>query len=739
MRKKGFGGNGSSRSRKEFRMTDITKGGFTLPGEAGYEELTLKLAQKWGADVIRDSDGTELSEDIVNAGYGIYSTICIIRGHNEWAKQHMDQLQQTFLMTEPVIATETQLSVHLMQDFYEEQFQINTADSAMKYWEVYDRTAEQKVSSDQWSFCSSSGDVEIREAIPFHSYTVSFLAYRIWEEISMYNHVTNHWDKEHLMPIDPRAEEARVYLYQWMAQWCREHPDTTVVRFTSLFYNFVWIWGSSERNRSLYSDWGSYDFTVSPAALEEFEQQYGYALCAEDFVNQGKLHVTHIPATQKQRDYMEFTNRFVVDFGKQLVALVHEYGKKAYVFYDDSWIGVEPYSDLFEEFEFDGLIKCVFSGYEARLCAGAKVETHELRLHPYLFPVGLGGAPTFMEGGNPTLDAKKYWNSIRRALLRQPVDRIGLGGYLHLVEPYPDFCDYIEQVGKEFRQIKNMHEAGAVYTLPCKVAVLHSWGKLRSWTLSGHFHETYMHDLIHINEALAGLPVEVEFIDFADVKRGALAHVDVVINAGRAMSAWSGGDAWKDVELVSTLQQWVYEGGVFLGVGQPSATEGFQTYFRMAQVLGVDEDTGARVCHGKWQYEIEEEVRKALFPAGSRVAGREWVYLTDGNARVIAEENHHIAAVVNAFGRGMGIYLGSFTLSNANTRMLLNLLLYGTGRPLAQKYLTDHADAECAYYPASGKMVVLNNSGQQVTTNVMTDQGQKTFTLEAYETQIVGV
>ena len=59
-----------------------TKGGFTLPGEAGYEALTLKMAEKWGADVIRDSDGTELSEEIVQAGYGIYSTICIIREHN---------------------------------------------------------------------------------------------------------------------------------------------------------------------------------------------------------------------------------------------------------------------------------------------------------------------------------------------------------------------------------------------------------------------------------------------------------------------------------------------------------------------------------------------------------------------------------------------------------------------------------------------------------------------------------
>ena len=53
-------------------MAEIKKGSFTLPGEAGFESLTLKMAEKWGADVIRDSDGTKLSEDITKAGYGIY-------------------------------------------------------------------------------------------------------------------------------------------------------------------------------------------------------------------------------------------------------------------------------------------------------------------------------------------------------------------------------------------------------------------------------------------------------------------------------------------------------------------------------------------------------------------------------------------------------------------------------------------------------------------------------------------
>ena len=547
-------------------MSENRKGSFTLPGESGYEKLTLELAEKWGADVIRDSDGTELSDEILDAGYGIYSTICMIREHNEWAKKNHDKLQQCFLMTSPAVAAEGKLTIELMKDFFEEQFSVNDSDRAIRYWQVYDRTTDTLLDADKWSYDKEKGCVTIEEPAAWHSYTVSFMAYRIWEEISMYNHTTNNWDKEHLMQIDPIYPQTQEFLLEWMKEWCETHPATTVVRFTSMFYNFVWIWGSDVRNRNLFTDWGSYDFTVSEKALDDFAAKYGYELTAEDFINQGKLHVTHMPGSRKKADWMEFINDFVISFGRKLIDMVHEYGKKAYVFYDDSWVGIEPYNGRFEKFGFDGLIKCVFSGFEARLCAGVKVDTHELRLHPYLFPVGLGGAPTFMDGGDPTLEAKKYWNSVRRALLREPVQRIGLGGYLHLVEDYPDFCDYIEQVADEFRTIGEFHKEGRPYSIRTKVAVLHYWGKLRSWTLSGHFHETYMNDLIHINEALSGLPVDVSFISFEDVLNGALENVDVVLNAGFAGSAWSGGDVWKNPAVVEILTRLLYEGGIIICV-----------------------------------------------------------------------------------------------------------------------------------------------------------------------------
>lgn len=714
----------------------VEKGSFTLPGEAGFEKLTLELADKWGADVIRDSDGTVLSDEITNAGYGIYSTICIIRDHNEWAKQNQDKLQQTFLMTSPKIATSDSIDIDVMEDFFEEQFRVNSSSDSMKYWQVYDRTTESPVDCTKWSYDECSQTVHVTGITPWHNYTVSFLAYRIWEEISMYNHTTNNWDKEHLMQIDPVYPETREYLKNWMVNWCETHPTTTVVRFTSMFYNFVWIWGSSEKNRHLYSDWASYDFTVSPKMLDDFADKYGYQLTAEDFINQGKLHVTHMPGNKKKTDWMNFINRFVIDFGKELIDIVHKYGKKAYVFYDDSWVGIEPYKPEFKEFGFDGLIKCVFSGYEARLCSGVDVETHELRLHPYLFPVGLGGAPTFMEGGNPTLDAKKYWNSVRRALLRAPIDRIGLGGYLHLVQDFPDFVDYIAKISDEFRTLKVLHKAGNPYCCKTKVGVLHYWGSLRSWTLSGHFHETYMHELIHINEALSGLPVEVSFLSFEDVKKGALDNVDVIINAGAATSAWSGGDAWKDAELVEALTKWVYEGGTFIGVNEPSAVTGYDSYFRMAHVLGVDKDIADRVCHGQWSYDVDEEAAKTVMVKGAFIPEKQKCHLTDGKACVLAANGNNPLLTKNAFGKGQGIYMSSFEVSNANTKMLLNLILEAGKEATDGYYLTDNPDMECAFYPESRTLVVINNSENTQETTVKTEYGVEKVTLEAFDTLI---
>ena len=57
--------------------------------------------------------------------------------------------------------------------------------------------------------------------------------------------------------------------------------------------------------------------------LKDFEKEKGYALTSEDFINKGNLNATHMTCSDKQLDYMDFVNKFVVEFGKKLVDLVH--------------------------------------------------------------------------------------------------------------------------------------------------------------------------------------------------------------------------------------------------------------------------------------------------------------------------------------------------------------------------------------------------------------------------------
>ena len=145
-------------------MTDnaLNKGNFTLPGEAGYEDLTLNLAEKWGADAIRDSDGTVLSDKITSTGFDIYSTICLVRIDNNWAKANMDKLQQNYLMSYPVIAQSDNVTIDLLSGFFREQFLVNTHDDPKTWWQVFDRTTGQEISIEQWNFDPDKGTITIK-------------------------------------------------------------------------------------------------------------------------------------------------------------------------------------------------------------------------------------------------------------------------------------------------------------------------------------------------------------------------------------------------------------------------------------------------------------------------------------------------------------------------------------------------------------------------------------------------
>lgn len=731
-------------------------GSFTLPGEAGFEQLTLRLAKKWGADTIRDSDGTQLSPEITQSGYAIYSTVCLVRSVQPWARKNKDKLQQNFLMSRPVVATKSAVTITLLDGYYTEQFAVNFKDSPKQWWQVFDRTTGREVPRAKWSVNPKKGAVIITAATPGHRYTVNFLAFRVWEEISMYNHLTNNWgDREHLAAVDPMQPETQKVILDFLADWLRDHADTKVVRFTSMFYNFSWFWGADhKRLRDIYSDWGDYEMTVSPRALRLFNKKYGYALTSEDFVNGGLYNSTHNAPSRRYRDYMDFIHGFVIEFGRKCIDLVHAHKKLAYVFYDDHWIGVEPSSPRFREFGFDGLIKCVFNAFEVRLCAHSRgVSTKELRLHPYLFPTGLKGEATFQAGGggNPTLDAKNFWIDARRGIVRAPIDRIGLGGYLSLVEPWPDFQDYIEQVANEFRLLKSFHKGGAPYVAPFKVAVLTAWGDLRAWTCSGHFMQNV--ELYHVLEALAGLPLDVQFISLDDVARNGIPRgVRTIINCGRAGTAWSGGSHWADPRVEAAITRFVQRGGGFIGIAEPSALSQSGQNFRLARVLGLDRDNGERLSNGRYKYDApaaETSARHFITtelanPTAPDFGAKEIdaMYVLDPATQVLAERSGEFSPrlATHAFGKGRAVYMSGFKFTCENTRMLHRAIFWAAAREDAWgRWHSENPKTEAAYFPGHKKLVVINNAATPQQTRVTLADGKvaRDVSLDAHDIAIL--
>ena len=82
---------------------------------------------------------------------------------------------------------------------------VNDRDDIARWWEVMDRTAGEPVPPEQWRYDAASGCVILDAPAPYHDYTVSFLAYLIWDPVHMYNAVVNSWEGvEHQMTFDVR-------------------------------------------------------------------------------------------------------------------------------------------------------------------------------------------------------------------------------------------------------------------------------------------------------------------------------------------------------------------------------------------------------------------------------------------------------------------------------------------------------------------------------------------------------
>jgi 1,3-beta-galactosyl-N-acetylhexosamine phosphorylase len=721
--------------QKTSKQHQVKRGGFTLPAQAGMDEVVLDLAKRWGADAFRDSDGTELSESITALGWDIYSTLCLIRADQKWNSAHPEDNQQKYLYSTPAAARGTTMQIDIMARYNPQQYRIDEINDCKKYWEVVNRTTGAVVPTSDWDY--ANGVVTVRNCAKWNVYVVNFLVYQIWETTSMYNHITNNWgDKPHQSGCDPRKKATREHIAKFLDKWIDTHPNTDWVRFTSMAYQFPII--TNRKSETLYQDWYGYLDCMSAQALDEFEAKKGYRLRPNDIVDNGYFNSTDRVPTKAYLDWIEFIHEFMVDWAKQCVKQVHDKGKKAILFYCDHWIGTEPYKPAFQEIGYDGLIGPCINGREVRRVADVPGDLiKELRLYPYFFAVDLMNKPTFQEGGDPVGDCKRYWMWIRRAMLRKLVHRIGYGGYLELAIKFPDFVDYLEYQTKEYYKLCENTQFTNVENAPFKVGILNAWGKHRSWG----YDVTW--PLGNITESLSGQPFDIEWISFDDIRSGVPKEFGVILNYGYAGTSWSGGENWTDPRVVSSIREFVDNGGGFVGMFDPTAHEHGGFFYQLWDILGVQKEYGlSRDC----KKVIQPDITKGHFIAAdlsstSPNLGKhvQTIYPCLESTQIIARDDQDsVTIAANDFGRGRGVYLAGFELGAEQNRLLQRAIWYACRREneMEKKWFSSNIETEIAGYPETGKYIVINNSDKEQTTTITGKDGtKKTITLQANGSQ----
>lgn len=716
------------------------KGRFTLPGESNFLDEIKEIMEKWGADAIRDSDGTKLDDEIKKLDTKIYTTYFVARAHNKFAEKHMEECQQLYLMSKFNMAEKNELYIDFLEGYFEEQIKPDYVHDEKVYWEVIDRTSDEIVPVSEWELDKEKNRVHVKNAKPFHEYTVSFLAYMIWDPTQMYNHITNNWgDKPHDIPVDVRQPASNVFMSDYLKKWLKENPDTDVVRFTTFFYHFTLVFNNLGKEK--FVEWFGYGASVSVAALEAFAESRGYRLRAEDIIDKGYYNTAFRVPTEQYLDYIDFIQEFVAKEAKKLVDIVHKDGKEAMMFLGDNWIGTEPYGKYFEQIGLDAVAGSVGGGATLRMIADIPhVKYTEGRFLPYFFP------DTFYEGNDPLPETVQNWITARRAILRNPVDRIGYGGYLSLAYKFPKFVDCVEKIADEFREIYDIVKGGNPYC-KMKVAILNSWGKLRTWQthmVAHALHYKQIYSYLGVLESLSGMAVDVSFISFDDVIHSdILDKFDVVINAGDAGTAFSGGKIWRNETLVAKIREWVYNGGGFIGIGAPSAYEHGGRFFQLAQVLGVDKELGFSLSTDKYftkekgKHFITEDVRKNSENGKDIFFGESMknIYALYENTEILEFSNGEIHLSSHDFGKGRGIYIAGLPYSDENTRLLWRALHYAAHKENEfNKWNCTNVHCEVHIYPEKNKIAYINNSTEEQVTEVYDERGaSKTIKLNPGE------
>ena len=262
------------------------------------------------------------------------------------------------------------------------------------------------------------------------------------------------------------------------------------------------------------------------------------------------------------------------------------------------------------------------------------------------------------------------------------------------------------------------------------VAVLNSWGKARSWGCHMVHHALYQkqnYSYAGVIEALSGAPYDVRFISFDDLLTNpdTLKDVDVLINVGDGDTAHTGGVSWEDPTITAMIKKFIYNGGGFIGVGEPAGHQFQGRYLQLAAAMGVEKETGFTLNYDKYNWEEHPEhfILKDCTGPVDFGEGKKNIYALAGT-EVLVQKDKEVQMAVNDFGKGRAVYISGLPYSFENNRLLHRAVLWSShSEELLNHWSSSNFNVEVHAYVKNGKYCVVNNTYVPQSTTVYRGDG----------------
>jgi len=205
-----------------------------------------------------------------------------------------------------------------------------------------------------------------------------------------------------------------------------------------------------------------------------------------------------------------------------------------------------------------------------------------------------------------------------------------------------------------------------------------------------------------------------------------LKDVDVLLNIGDADTAHTGGSWWENPVIVSRIKEFVYNGGGFIGVGEPTGHQSQGRFIQLANVLGVEKETGFTLGYDKynWDNHFEHFITEDCKGDIDFGEGKKSMYAMEGTT-ILVQREKEVQLAVNEFGKGRSVYISGLPFSFENSRLLYRAILWSChSEKELLKWFSTNENVEVHAYPANSKYCVVNNTYEPQETVVYKGDGE---------------